>query len=464
MADRHRPHAHYAPNQGWINDPNGLVFDGKRYHLFAQHNPLADVWGNISWSHAVSEDLVRWEERPVALWFDEREMVFSGSAMRMDDGRFLAAYTAHREGSQTQSLALSDDGDVWRRFAGNPVLDLGLADFRDPKLFRVPSSRALHMAVALPLERTVRFYRCDGDLDVWLPTGEFSDPDAKGIWECPDLCELPSPKGPVWLLTVSTEGGCEAYVGQFDGATFRPSMPSPQRLDFGPDFYAFQTWNQAPRAGLGVAWMSNWRYAHTTPTVGRRGAMTIPRELSLDEDLAIVQSVAADVLRRRTRLLEMKNADARLLGGFLGEHDLSQGAIFLEARLQTADCRSVGLTLRFGEEDAVTLSFDALDGSYWLDRRNAGPTFHPEFAGVFEGPLRIEDGALSVMVVVDRGSIEVFADGGRSAMTSLVFPRSDRLAFAVETPGGTCMVQSAALSRIGAGPGDSSRRVYDLDA
>lgn len=464
MADRHRPHAHYTPPKGWINDPNGLVYDGRRYHLFAQHNPMADTWGNMSWSHAVSDDLVHWEERPVALWFDEREMVFSGSAIRMDDGRFLAAYTSHREGSQTQSLALSNDGDVWRRFKGNPVLDLGMADFRDPKLFRVRSSHALHMAVALPLERTVRFYRCEGVLAEWTQTGEFADPNAKGIWECPDLCELPSTTGPRWVLTVSTEGGCEAYVGQFDGGTFRADRPSPQRLDHGPDFYAFQTWNETPRVGVGVAWMSNWRYAHATPTQGWRGAMTIPRELWLADDHAVVQTVAADVLRRRTRLLELKNADARLLGGLIGELDLSLGAIFLEASLQTADCRSVRLTLHFGEEDAVELSFDALDGSFWLDRRKAGPAFHPDFPGLFEAPLRIGDGALDLTIVVDRGSIEVFADGGRSVITSLVFPRSDRLALVVETPGGTCMARSVALSRIEAKSADTGRRVFDLDA
>ncbi|MCW5941157.1 MAG: glycoside hydrolase family 32 protein [Fimbriimonadaceae bacterium] len=467
MPDRHRPHAHYSPPHGWVNDPNGLVFDGRHYHLFAQHNPHGDTWGNMSWSHAVSEDLVHWQERPVALWCDEHDMVFSGSAIVLDDGRMLAAYTSHREGRQTQSLALSEDGDVWRRFEGNPVLDLGMADFRDPKLFRVPFSRSLRMAVALPTERTVRFYASDGDLANWEQTGEFTVEGAKGIWECPDLVELAGPDGPRWMLTVSNEGGCDAYVGEFDGATFRPDRPFAQRLDHGPDFYAFQTWNHARRPGLGVAWMSNWKYAHATPTNGWRGAMTIPRELSLAVDegtLVVTQSVAEAVLCRRTRLFDLRNADARLIGGLFGVQDLSQGAVFLEASMQLADCPSVTLNLQFGDADTVPITLEGLKGTVRLDRRRSGPAIHPEFPGVYKGPLQTREGGVDLMVVIDRCSVEVLADGGRTTLTALVFPRSDRLSVSVEAPGGTCMAKSVAVSRIEAGDGAPGRKVFDLDA
>ena len=141
-----RPQFHYTPAKNWMNDPNGLVYYKGEYHLFYQYNPFGDTWGHMSWGHAVSRDLVHWKELPVAIPEQGDEMIFSGSAVidkentsgfgSRGNPAMVAIYTSARPGSQAQSLAYSiDRGRTWTKYAGNPVLDIGSGEFRDPKVF-----------------------------------------------------------------------------------------------------------------------------------------------------------------------------------------------------------------------------------------------------------------------------------------------------------------------------------------
>src|SRR3954453_16037824 len=142
----YRPQYHFSPRQNWTNDPNGLVYFEGEYHLFFQYNPFGDKWGHMSWGHAVSRDLVHWQQLPVAIPESDGIMIFSGSAV-VDwhnssgfgsNGRppLVAVYTGHRpaDGRQAQCLAWSNDrGRSWTKFPGNPVLDVESKNFRDPK-------------------------------------------------------------------------------------------------------------------------------------------------------------------------------------------------------------------------------------------------------------------------------------------------------------------------------------------
>lgn len=185
-----RPHYHYTPRANWLSDPNGLVHDGERWHLFYQYNPQGEDWGHMSWGHAVSRDLTRWDELAPALLDDERRMVFSGSAVidHTDTAGFgreamLALYTAAATGEpqhQAQALAWSGDrGASWSDYPGNPVLDLGMADFRDPYVFRHVPSDSWVMVVVKSNEQVAQIYRSD-DLRQWVLASEIAGEAAPG--------------------------------------------------------------------------------------------------------------------------------------------------------------------------------------------------------------------------------------------------------------------------------------------
>ncbi len=238
----YRPQFHFTPSQHWMNDPNGLVYHRGEYHLFFQHNPFGSTWGHMSWGHAVSRDLVHWEQLPVAIPELGDEKVFSGSAVvdkentsglgTAREPAMVAVYTAARPGSQAQSLAYSTDrGRTWKRYAGNPVLDIGSGEFRDPKVFWYAPERKWVMVVAKALEHKVQLYSTP-DLKTWTHMSDFGPANATGgAWECPDLFPLAvdgDPRRTKWVMLVSLNPGAIAggsgmqyFVGDFDGTTFR---------------------------------------------------------------------------------------------------------------------------------------------------------------------------------------------------------------------------------------------------
>ncbi|MFF9198374.1 GH32 C-terminal domain-containing protein [Streptomyces sp. NPDC014779] len=241
--ETYRPQFHFSPAKNWMNDPNGLVWFKGEYHLFYQYNPDGNTWGDMSWGHAVSTDLVHWRELPLALAHDDQEMVFSGSAVVDHDNTtgfgtrenpaMVAVYTSHFKngGKQAQSLAYSTDrGRTWTKYAGNPVLDIGSTEFRDPKVQWYAPTRSWLMTVSLSAEHKVRFYSSK-DLKHWTHLSDFGPRNAVGgVWECPDLFPLPVDGDPgrvKWVLVVNLNpggiaggSGAQYFVGDFDGTRF----------------------------------------------------------------------------------------------------------------------------------------------------------------------------------------------------------------------------------------------------
>ncbi|HEX8498462.1 MAG TPA: GH32 C-terminal domain-containing protein [Actinomycetales bacterium] len=249
-----RPQMHFSPARNWMNDPNGLIHLDGEYHYFFQYNPTGDVWGNMSWGHAVSTDLVHWVELPVAIEGSPDERIFSGSVVvdRQNVTGFgsperpamVAVYTSWYEASsrhQAQSLAYSlDRGRTWKRYAGNPVLT-GEQDgkdpleFRDPKVFWHEGTRSWIMALALATQQKIAFYRST-DLKKWTHLSDFGPAGAVGgAWECPDLFELPVDGDPArkrWVLSVNLNpgsiaggSGAQYFTGSFDGTRFVSDDP-----------------------------------------------------------------------------------------------------------------------------------------------------------------------------------------------------------------------------------------------
>ncbi|GAB4220368.1 MAG: hypothetical protein Kow001_01970 [Acidobacteriota bacterium] len=225
-----------------MNDPNGLVYLDGEYHLFFQYNPFGEHWGHMSWGHAVSEDLAHWRHLRPALLEEDGVMIFSGSAVvdrenssglgSAGEPLLVTLYTGHHTARplQTQNLAYSKDrGRSWVKYRGNPVLDVGRKDFRDPKvLWHGPTGRWV-MVVAVPVERKVSFY-ASRNLIEWHHVSDFGPAGStEGIWECPDLFELPveGTADSRWVLIVSVGdhgpaggSGCQYFVGTFDGVRF----------------------------------------------------------------------------------------------------------------------------------------------------------------------------------------------------------------------------------------------------
>ncbi|WP_434811889.1 GH32 C-terminal domain-containing protein [Microbacterium sp. bgisy189] len=274
--ERFRPQVHFTPAENWMNDPNGMVYVDGTYHLFFQHNPDGTRWGNMSWGHATSDDLLHWEEQPIAIpqTFDESgspiESIFSGSIVVDEHNTsgfgvagqapLVAIYTSAYEpahpthaGIQAQSLAYStDNGTTWTKYEGNPVLDRGSANFRDPKVFWYdgPAGAYWVMVAVEALDHKVVLYRSD-DLRSWEHLSDFGPANSTGgIWECPDLFELPvdgDPERTKWVMVVNLNPGAVAggsggqyFVGDFDGTTFTSeSTDGPSDLPAGEVYAGF---------------------------------------------------------------------------------------------------------------------------------------------------------------------------------------------------------------------------------
>jgi len=272
----YRPQFHYSPAKNWMNDPNGLVFYQGQYHLFYQYNPLGNTWGNMSWGHAVSPDLVHWKELPVAIPYDDTELVFSGSAVVDKDNTsgfgtkanppLVAIYTSAYKNRpiQAQSLAYSTDGGTtFTKYAGNPVLDIGSGEFRDPKVFWYAPAKAWRMVVVKATEHKVSIYSSP-NLKEWTHLSDFGPAGAVGgVWECPDLFPLAvdgNPRNIKWVMVVNLNpggiaggSGGQYFVGDFDGTTFTSDDPATYTPPTGTVIQDFESTGFAPWTTTGTA-------------------------------------------------------------------------------------------------------------------------------------------------------------------------------------------------------------------
>jgi fructan beta-fructosidase len=441
-----RPQIHFSPQKNWTNDPNGLVWFEGEYHLFFQYNPFGDVWGHMSWGHAVSRDLLHWQELPVALSEEDGIMIFTGSVVA--DARntsgfctggkpcMVAVYTGHSTGHspglQTQNLAFSNDrGRTWTKYSGNPVLNLNRAEFRDPHVFWHAGSGRWIMAVSLPDDHKVRIYG-SADLRKWEYLSEFGPAGTTaGQWECPALLELPvdgDTHQTKWVLKIGLNpGGLQGgsgeqyFVGGFDGTTFVNDNPSALSLwtDYGKDCYCALPFNDLPstRAPVMLGWMNNWQYANRQPTSPWRGQMTIPRELALrtfPEGIRLVQKPVEALASLR---------------GKAGNRP--KGSSFeIQTALEIEGAAEAGWKLKGKDGSYTLIGYDSRKEGVFLDRTHSGlVTFNEHFPTRTAAPLPRPNGVLAFHIIVDRNSIEVFADDGRIAITNLVFPTAQPTAF-----------------------------------
>ena len=445
----YRPQFHFSPPAHWINDPNGLVYYQGEYHLFYQYYPDSVVWGPMHWGHAISRDLIHWKQLPIALYPDSLGYIFSGSVVvdEENSGGFrdgpekslVAIFTYHnplgeRAGTrdfQNQGIAYSNDrGRTWKKYKGNPVVkNPGYQDFRDPKVSWYPRDKEWIMCLAAG--DRIRFYR-SRNLKDWDPSGEFGVGEGfhGGVWECPDLFPLPLGEGSrqKWVLLVSVSSGApnggsgtQYFIGDFDGKTFRNEDP-PQTIhwvDYGPDDYAGVTWSHTGQRRLFLGWMSNWQYAQVVPTKSWRGAMTIPRELSLAATPGGILLLSNPV--RETELL--RTGKKQDLGPGKTTIPAGLSEILATLDLKRVEGKECGIRFSNPAGDWLTVGFDIRENRFFIDRSRAGESgFSKEFGSRSFAPRTDTSGIVRLHMFLDQASLEIFADGGNPVMTGIFFP------------------------------------------
>jgi len=462
----YRPNFHFTPKKNWMNDPNGMFFLNGNYHLYFQYYPEGNTWGPMHWGHAISKDLMTWEERPIALYPDSLGYIFSGSAVvdvnntsgfaQDVDIPVVAIYTLHnnkeeKEGRidfQSQAIAYSlDEGQTFRKFKGNPVIqNPQIKDFRDPKVIWDVEHKKWVMVLAAG--NKLMFYSSQ-DLKTWTFESEFGEHIGiqDGVWECPDFfpLKIEGTNEIKWVLLQSINpghinggSGTEYYIGDFDGNTFvldeiftkQLSNKKAIWLDYGRDNYAGVTWSNIPDADgrrLFIGWMSNWDYAQVVPTTTWRSAMTIPRELKLnklDGEYILCSEPVKELSAFKKLKLNRKGITFKEEIPIIENNNIDVNKSAINIKLSNLNNDTYTFSLRNSYGDQLEFGINNFDHYYFIDRTKSGKVdFSNKFANTisraeFENHLD----KVSIQIIIDKTSIEIFYNRGEIVMTEIFFP------------------------------------------
>lgn len=450
MDEKHRPIFHHSPKEGWMNDPNGMVYLDGEYHLFYQHNPDTTVWGPMHWGHATSKNLMHWEQQEIALYPDTLGTIFSGSAVVDENNTagfgknaLIAIFTHHNPQleqqdtglHQYQSIAYSTDkGKTWAKYEGNPVLpNPGIRDFRDPKVIWHEESESWVMALAT--QQTITFY-ASPDLKSWEKLTEFGEGIGvhDGVWECPDLLSFEVDGETIWALLVSINPGgpnggsaTQYFLGDFDGKAFSPIDSVVRWIDYGRDNYAGVTFSNTGDRKIFMGWMSNWQYANQVPTEEWRGANTFPRELGLEKANGRWYMTSLPVKEINGIIGSPQTYSRITVKDSLPLHK-EWGAITKAYRLDFTVSAATAFSVRLSNalREEVVVGFDPEGKEFYIDRREANTLpFKDDFPSRQVAPRLSQEEEITVTLLVDVASVEVFADGGLTVMTDIFFPNED---------------------------------------
>ena len=496
--DYYRPEYHHTPLYGWMNDANGLVYKDGEYHLYFQYNPYGSKWGNMHWGHSVSKDLVHWQHLDPAIARDTLGHIFSGSTVIDKNNSagygkdaMIAFYTsASDEHGQIQCMAYSNDnGRTYTKYEKNPILTPfdGLKDFRDPKVFWYEPAQKWYMIVSA--DKNMRFYSST-DLKQWEYLSQFGE--GYGVqpnqFECPDFIQLPvdgNKDNMKWVMIVNINPGCpfggsatEYFIGDFDGKEFKCDTDKSvtKWLDFGKDHYATVCFSNTGDRIIAVPWMSNWQYANVTPIRQYRGANALPRELSLytkDGEIYMAANVVkeTEALRKSTRSIESLSVEGETVIDSIT--DGQNSGVELEMDIVPGKAQTVGFDIMNAKGEKTGIYLDLKSGRAVMDRTESGliafgekaePHFKEnhdrrktesvnyinDFALGTWAPLSLCEGkTYHLDVFVDKCSVELFVDGGRIAMTNLVFPTEVYSSLRFYTEGGKAEVKNLNIHKLG---------------
>ncbi|SOD15062.1 GH32 C-terminal domain-containing protein [Pedobacter xixiisoli] len=396
--EKNRPQFHFTSRRGWINDPNGMIYFEGEYHLFYQHNPYEREWENMTWGHAVSKDMIHWEELPSALLPDELGTMFSGSTVidynntaGYNKGKtpaMLAFYTAFTENKQIQCMAYSlDKGRTWTKYNQNPLIDSkekwNSVDTRDPRVFWYKPGN--HWVMVLN-ERDGHSIYNSKNLKDWT-----FESHTTGFWECPDLFELPidgDKNKTKWVML----GASNTYmIGSFDGKKFTPEAG--KYMNVKGTLYAAQTFTNIPEADGRRIQMGWGRVNH--PEMPFNGMMLLPTELTLRTTKDGVR-MFSEPIKEAGQLFEKVNEWSSLTSGTANDK---------LKEYKGADQLRIKTTIKLSHATSAGLN---LFGQRILDYDMNWNTVN----GTFYSPEEMTSMEITADIYIDRTSIEVFVDKG----------------------------------------------------
>lgn len=393
-----RPQVHFTTKNGWLNDPNGLIYSDGVYHMFYQHNPAEPNWGNMHWGHAESRDLIHWEQKDIALFPDERGAMFSGCALsdnknilgknKGNEKAMLLFYTTTAPFCQYMSYSV-DNFKTIKRYGDRPVVPHIEANNRDPKVIFCEELDCYIMALFLDEDRYC-LLKSDNLID-WT---EFQSVRLEGDLECPDIFPLCDGEGNrKWVFM----GANDKYlVGFFKDGKFEAEQPV-QSLRYGSSGYAGQSFSNLPDGRVVRVIWEPW----TLPILNFKGQMGIPTEMTLSKYDGKYYLEANPV-----RELECIYKNRRKYC----DVTVTPGKAFKEVLDDTPQLFKIAGHL-------------AANGA--LNIKVFGRTIHFDFAkneiriGESVAPISVSRADFDITVIVDRCSIELFSDGGKIFMSCI---------------------------------------------
>lgn len=442
-----RPVFHFSVPVGWLNDPNGFSVYQDKVHLFYQYYPFGTSWSYMHWGHAVSTDLTFWEDLPAALAPDmdyDAAGCFSGTAIEVD-GKQMLLYTGVSgdissdglpHGPQQQCLAVGD-GRTYIKSGANPVIPTAQLpagylpqDFRDPKVWETDGHYRMAVAAAKPDGRGVILVFDSPDLKTWERRGALLENDGSygTMWECPDVFSLDG-SDVVLVSIIAMAPGKEAihpgnpvlaFIGRadWDKTCFDPQTI--QQLDEGRDFYAPQTLVMGDGRRILIGWMQDGFNRIAPPEQNWQGMMTYPRELSL-ADGRIVQQPAREITEFYTDSLDLEDTE---ITGREQLPGVSGRSLDLSLTLKELNGTYFRLHFASGPESEVTLTWQPQTRTLTFDRSHAGGGSRDDHLPVQSFHVS-GDGPLSLRLLLDRNSLEVFVNGGRQVFTGIFYAPED---------------------------------------
>lgn len=489
FADDFRPTYHFAP-ENWMNEPNGLIKIGDTWHLFFQHNPTGNFWGNIHWGHATSTDLINWKNQPEALGVEGGIESFTGTAWydeANDSGLgtegeppYLAFFTGYfpDSGVQDQRLAFSvDQGSTWTKLPDNPIISkeqeaphdiTGGLETRDPKVFFHEPTGKWVMILSHGGQDKMTFWTSTDTKD-WTWQSDFTSQNVTGLpsgikgWEVPDFFELPiegtSEKKWVMLIT-SAEGspatgnGNLGLTGSFDGEVFTadPIGTDPLWLDYGRDFDGSLSWENVPASdGRRIISSVMNSYGGNPPTDTWKGMLSFPRTLklkSIEGELRFLQDPVEELDEVSSVLTRIGNET--LAPGQTLLSDVKGRALDIRISAIPDEESTLSLAVRKGESEQTLISYSMSSGEFSVDRTESGDiSYDPAAGGVHTTTFSPDaNGVVGLRVLVDECSLEVYGGEGQAVISNLIFPDTASDGVALTTTGGGVDLQSVEVREI----------------